>query len=550
MLVRLSWCGQKWWLIDTAHARPVHCDDMPRSSSVTLFPQTPPIITRRTQHFSAAASNFAERADAHTAESGQPPAKRRPPTFALYTLGCKVNQYDSHQIARALLQRGFRRVEFREAADLYVIDTCTVTAEADRKSRKAAGRARRNNADAVVAITGCAAAYAADQFRRVVPDALVLDNTRKFELPELAFAALRSRPDWAENYARYRAQTASEPVPAATRERAVLKIQDGCDHRCSYCIIPMVRGASATQSREAVLQEARTLVREGAREITITGVSLSDWGRARTGAETPNADSEKQRGRNAELCSLLRAVASVEGLERVRVSSLDPADVDEEFLRTVAHTPRLCPHIHLALQAGAASTLRRMRRRYTPDMFLRAARHWRAVQPDGGLTTDIIVGFPGETDADFEESLRVARAAKFSAIHVFPYSPRGGTFAATLPDHVAAAEQKRRVDALLALALQLSAEYAVQFVGQDLPLLVENIDTVSGVVEGMTPHYVKARVRLNASLLTSSTPATATSVAVGDIVWFRVENWREGSLEGTQQPRPTSERNQRMYARS
>ncbi len=472
----------------------------------------------------------------------------RRPTFALYTLGCKVNQYDSHQISRALTQRGFRRVEFREMADLYVIDTCTVTAEADRKSRKAAGRAHRNNADAVVAVTGCAAAYAREQFQRVAPDALVLDNTRKLELPELALAALQQRTAWAENYTRLREQIGSEPLPAATRERAVLKIQDGCNHKCAFCIIPTVRGASVLKSRETILSEARAFVREGARELTITGVSMGDWQQAENGKrETGNG--KKRGGRNAELCSLLRAVATIEGLERVRVSSLDPADVDEEFLQTVAHTPKICPHIHLALQGGSATTLRRMRRRYTPEMFLRAARRWREIRSDGGLTTDIIVGFPGETAQDFEESLRIAREARFSAIHVFPYSPRAGTIAASLPDHVAPDEQKRRVDALLSLARELSAAYAMQFIGQMVPVLVESNEATTNIIEGLTPHYVKARgfaALKNKAETTKqedggihSNPALhPSSFSAGDIAWLRVERWRDGALEGVLQARP------------
>jgi threonylcarbamoyladenosine tRNA methylthiotransferase MtaB len=463
---------------------------MSRPVSISFVPQTPRNITQRAAEVSA-----------------------RRPTFALYTLGCKVNQYDSHQISRALVQRGFRRVEFRESADLYVIDTCTVTSEADKKSRKAAGRARRNNADAVVAVTGCAAAYARDQFQRVVPDALVLDNTRKMELPELAIEALRARPDWNHEYSLLRQEIGSEPLPAATRERAVLKVQDGCNHKCSYCIIPTVRGASVTKTRDTILGEARAFVREGARELTVTGVSMSDWGAAQN---RKNSD-----GRNAALCDLLRAVATIEGLERVRVSSLDPADVDDEFLHTVASTPKVCPHIHLALQAGSAATLRRMRRRYTPEMFLRAARRWREIRPDGGLTTDIIVGFPGETAEDFEESLRLAREAGFSAIHVFPYSPRAGTAAASLPDHVAPGEQKRRVDALLQLARELSSGYASQFFGAPVPVLVENV--VDGIAEGMTPHYVKARVDMNASTHRATT---------GDMVWMRAAHWSDDALHG------------------
>jgi threonylcarbamoyladenosine tRNA methylthiotransferase MtaB len=463
------------------------------------------------------------------------------PTFALYTLGCKVNQYDSHQIARTLVARGFRRVEFRESADLYVIDTCTVTAEADKKSRKAAARARRNNPDAVVAVTGCAATRSATQFERAAPGALILGNAQKWELPDKAIDALLSQTDWAARYALYREQSGSEPMPSPTRERAVLKIQDGCNHKCAFCIIPSVRGASVVRSREVLIQEARAFVHEGAREITITGVSMGDWGRqeaggrrqqpvqnpvqnpqaplVRAGALRAGGVLHSKAGRNAELCSLIRAVATIEGLERVRVSSLDPADVDEEFLQAVAHTPKVCPHIHLALQAGGNATLRRMRRRYTSELFLKWARRWREIRPDGGLTTDIIVGFPGESEEDFQESLRVAREAHFSAIHVFPYSPREGTHAATLEDHIPPAVQGRRVDELLALARDLSAQFAGQLIGQSVPILVESLK--EGVAEGMTENYLKARV-LN----------VPKGTQVGDIIEFLPQQWESGMLEG------------------
>jgi threonylcarbamoyladenosine tRNA methylthiotransferase MtaB len=351
-----------------------------------------------------------------------------------------------------------------------------------------------------------------------VPDALVLDNTRKLELPELAIAALQARPDWNSEYSKLRDEIGSEPLPTATRERAVLKIQDGCNHKCSYCIIPTVRGSSTTKTRDTILSEARAFVREGARELTVTGVSMSDWGAAQ--------NRENQSSRNAALCDLLRAVAKIDGLERVRVSSLDPADVDDEFLHTVANTPKVCPHIHLALQAGSAATLRRMRRRYTPEMFLRAAKRWREIRPDGGLTTDVIVGFPGETAEDFEESMNMARQARFSAIHVFPYSPRAGTVAASLPHHVAPAEQKRRVDALLQLARKLSVEYAAQFLEQTLPVLVEA--KANGTIEGMTPHYVKARLSLESS---------TQDVAPGDVLWMRATTWSDDTLHGIWQPR-------------
>ena len=468
---------------------------------IPLLSATPPRI--KNEALSAVRKNVAN----------LPTALSIAPTFALYTLGCKVNQYDSHQIARSLVARGFRRVEFREGADLYVIDTCTVTAEADKKSRKAAARARRNNPDAVVAVTGCAATRSAQQFAHAAPGALILGNAQKLDLPDLAVDALLAQTDWAAKYALYREQSGSEPMPSPTRERAVLKIQDGCNHKCAFCIIPSVRGASVVRSREVLISEARAFVREGAREITITGVSMGDFAKDEGGRR-------KDERKNGPLCDLIRAVSTIEGLERVRVSSLDPADVDEEFLQTVAHTPKVCPHIHLALQAGGNATLRRMRRRYTSDLFLKWARRWREIRPDGGLTTDIIVGFPGESEDDFQESLRIAREAKFSAIHVFPFSPREGTHAATLEEHIAPDVQSRRVHELLALAEELSAQFAAQFIGQSVPILIETIK--NGVADGMTENYLKARVA-----------TVPQGTQVGDIIYFTpraLARWRFGRL--------------------
>ena len=436
------------------------------------------------------------------------------PTFALYTLGCKVNQYDSHQIARLLVGQGFRRVPFREVADLYVIDTCTVTAEADKKSRKAASRARAKNPDAVVAVTGCAATKDAAQFERAAPGALVLNNAQKFELPARALERLKSIESWAQSYADLRAQTGSEPVPSPTRERAVLKIQDGCNHRCSYCIIPRMRGESVIKSRAELLAEAQIMAAEGARELVVTGVSMGDFS-IMNGA--PKSD------RNAPLNQLLCAIAQIEGLERVRTSSLDPADVDENWLRVVADTPGVMPHIHLALQSGCSATLRRMRRRYSKEIYLKWARRWREIRPDAGLTTDVIVGFPGETDEEWRETLETCRQARFSDVHVFPYSARPQTFAA---DHIEALGglvspdvQKRRVAELIELGQRMSAEFAAQFAGKTGEILVEEVR--DGQAKGLTPAYLKARVALD-----------GRHVAVGDLLQFTVERWADGALHG------------------
>ena len=452
---------------------------------------------------------------AHVAARARTGATSARPTFALYTLGCKVNQYDSHQIARMLSAQGFRQVAFREVADLYVIDTCTVTAEADKKSRKAASRAYSKNPDAVVAVTGCAATKDAAQFERAAPGALVLNNAQKFELPARALDKLKSIESWAQTYADLRAQTGSEPVPNPTRERAVLKIQDGCNHRCSYCIIPRMRGESVIKSHAELLAEARIMAAEGARELVVTGVSMGDFSQM---------NDAPRDNRNAPLNALLGAVAQIEGLHRVRTSSLDPADVDENWLRVVAGTPGVMPHIHLALQSGCSATLRRMRRRYSRETYLKWAQKWRALRPDAGLTTDVIVGFPGETEDEWRETLETCRAARFSDVHVFPYSPRPQTFAA---DHLQALGglvtpdvQKRRVAQLIELGAQMSAEFAAQFVGKSNEILVEQIK--DGYALGLTPSYLKARVEVG-----------ARRVHVGELLEFDARKWDDGALWGS-----------------
>lgn len=461
-------------------------------SSISILSQTPAEIANRGQAM-AVKSTFGA------------------PSFAIYTLGCKVNQAESHQIAQMLQSSGFRQVTFREAADLYVIDTCTVTAEADKKSRKAAARAQRNNPDALVAVTGCAASYAEDQFRKAAPGALVLGNTRKFELPELAIARLRENEDWARHYARLREETGSEPAPSPTRERGIIKVQDGCNHQCAFCIIPTVRGASVQKTQETIFAEAHQMLAQGTREIVLTGVSLGDWGRQ------PN-QPRNGAGRNAALCDLLRGVADLPELKQLRVSSIDAADLDEEFLQTVANHPKICPHIHLALQSGSASTLRRMRRRYTPQLFLKWAKRWREIRPDGGLTTDVIVGFPGETDAEFEESMELARQAQFSHIHVFPYSPREATAAADLPDRVNPSVQKERVARLIALGNQLSQEFTAQFAGKVLSVLVEKVS--DNGAQGLVPQYVRTHI------------ANGLNLKPGDVAEVQIEEARGGELYG------------------
>jgi threonylcarbamoyladenosine tRNA methylthiotransferase MtaB len=428
------------------------------------------------------------------------------PTFAIYTLGCKVNQYDSNQMARLMQEQGFRQVEFHQPADAYIIDTCTVTNMADRKSRKAVSRATRNNPHAVIAVTGCAAEWAADQFRRMVKEAIVVGNGRKRELPALIAEVVRSKGDFPLLYGLQRQADTPYAMPVASRERAVLKVQDGCNRHCTFCIIPRTRGKPYSRSMGEVVQEARTMVARGAKEIVLTGVILGWYG-----GDLP--------GHRKRLAELLREMETIDGLERIRLSSLDPRDLTEDLVEVMTGSRKICPHLHLCAQSGSDIVLRAMRRGYTAAEFAEWVRRFRAAIPHLGLTTDMLVGFPGETEEQFQETMEFARQMRFSAMHVFPFSARPGTPAATMPRQVPPSTIERRAKQLGALARELSALYARRYIGKTVEILVEQRDAAAGTYEGLTDTYVRVI-------------ATGGAPSEGGIVSVTIKDWQVDHLTG------------------
>jgi threonylcarbamoyladenosine tRNA methylthiotransferase MtaB len=428
------------------------------------------------------------------------------PTFAIYTLGCKVNQYDSNQMAGLMLKQGFRQVEFHQPADAYIIDTCTVTSMADRKSRKAVSRATRNNPHAVIAVTGCAAEWAADQFRRMVNEAIVVGNRRKQELPALIAEMVRAKGNFPLLPGLRREEDTPYAMPVASRARAVLKVQDGCNRHCAFCIIPRTRGKPYSRPLAEVVEEARSMVSEGAREIVLTGVILGWYG-----SDLP--------GPRKQLAELLRAMEEVDGLERIRLSSLDPRDMTEELVEVMAGSRKVCPHLHLCAQSGSDAVLRAMRRGYTADEFADWVRCARAAMPRLGLTTDMLVGFPGETEEQFQETMDFTRALRFSGMHVFPFSPRPGTPAAAMSRQVPPATIERRAKQLSALSRELSAQFSQRYIGKTVDVLVEQRDAVTETCEGLTDTYVRV-------IATGGTPPE------GDTVNVKVKDWQVDHLIG------------------
>ncbi|MDI9498440.1 MAG: tRNA (N(6)-L-threonylcarbamoyladenosine(37)-C(2))-methylthiotransferase MtaB [Bacillota bacterium] len=375
---------------------------------------------------------------------------------AALTLGCKVNHYETDALLAAFRRRGCRVVPFAEEADIYLINTCTVTSEAGRKSAQMIRRARRRNRDALVVAVGC---HVEVGERPAVAD-LWIGNRGKTELVDRCLARLATgRDEWPLPPAAA-ASCFQDFAPFAEQSdtRAVVKIQDGCDRFCSYCIIPLVRGPARSRPAEAVLDEARRLLAAGHRELVLTGIHLNSYGR------------EGGTG----LGELLAAVDRLPGLERLRLGSLDPAAVDAHFAAALGSLETLCPHFHLSLQSGSGTVLARMRRPYTPAAYREAAARLRACRSgDVSLTTDVIVGFPGETEAEHEASLAFCRELGFARLHVFRYSARPGTAAATFPDAVPEPLKIRRAGDMQTLGGELWRCRVNRLAGREDLLLLE-----------------------------------------------------------------------------
>ena len=387
-------------------------------------------------------------------------------TVAAFTLGCKVNQYDTDTILRDFFDLGFTICDFNDCADIYIVNTCTVTNISDKKSRQMINRAYRQNPNAVIVAYGCYAQVNPEALKELEGVSMVLGTENKHRVAEIVAGHFQVKP-----------VSAGGNLPVK-RARAYLKIQDGCDRYCSYCIVPYARGSVVSRSVGELVAEANTVIQSGCKEVVITGIQIASYGN--------------------DLVKLIECVHDVPGLERLRLSSLEPNIIDENFLQAVSRLPKLCDHFHLSLQSGCNRTLRRMNRRYTTEQYAGAAHAIRSYFPQALLTTDIIVGFPGETDEDYEETLAFAKEIGFFRIHVFVYSPKAGTPAASYENQVDAKVKERRSQTLRSLADRMNRGFYRKYIGKTLPVLFESES--DGVWEGHTTQYLTVKVPANQDL--------------------------------------------------
>ncbi len=402
-------------------------------------------------------------------------------SVALHNLGCKVNGYEMDVMQQMLQEKGYKIVPFDKAADIYIINTCTVTNIADRKSRQMLHRARRLNPQAVVVAVGCYVQTGEEAVRQDEAIDLAIGNNRKKEIVAILEEYLEKRQTAVDVIDINRTNEYEEMMLRKTggHTRAYIKIQDGCNQFCSYCIIPYARGRVRSRREEDVLQEVRGIVGAGYREIVLTGIHISSYG-IDTGV--------------SGLLPLLMKLHAIEGLSRIRLGSLEPRIITEEFVRQISAMPKVCPHFHLSLQSGCDSVLARMNRHYTSGEYFRTTELLRQYYPNPAITTDIIVGFPGETEEEFAVTKEFAGSVRFYEMHIFKYSKRKGTRAAEMEGQLTEAIKGSRSEALSKIGGQMSRAYRTSFIDSEVEVLFEEKKERDGKMYwiGHTPEYVKA----------------------------------------------------------
>ncbi|MCH5344210.1 MAG: tRNA (N(6)-L-threonylcarbamoyladenosine(37)-C(2))-methylthiotransferase MtaB [Acetatifactor sp.] len=424
---------------------------------------------------------------------------------ALHNLGCKVNSYELEVMQQILQEKGFHIVPFDGPADIYIVNTCTVTNIADRKSRQMLHRAKQMNPNAIVVAVGCYVQTAEEAVKRDDSVDLAIGNNRKKDLAAILEEYLKRRDEEAEGKLLSPDKTLQNTTvidinhtdeyeemtlkQTAEHTRAYIKIQDGCNQFCSYCVIPYARGRVRSRRQEDILSEIKGMVAAGYREVVLTGIHISSYGVDLDGGRTV------YEGQSL-LLDLVEQIHKIEGLERIRLGSLEPRVINGETVERLAKLPKLCPHFHLSLQSGCDETLRRMNRRYTTGEYCHSVELLRAAFSHPAITTDVIVGFPGETEEEFAQTKAFLEKIRFYEMHIFKYSKRAGTRAADMPDQVPDTVKTARSNELLDMERRQSAEFREYYIGKEVAVLLEETKEIGGKRYrlGHTKDYVKVAV--------------------------------------------------------
>lgn len=426
-------------------------------------------------------------------------------TVTFTTLGCKVNQFETEAMTELLEKEGFEVLSTENKSDIYIINTCAVTKESERKSRQFINKAKRINPNAIVVAVGCSVQLNGEKLNKETTADIIIGTKHKGNIGKILKDKIESiegqNPIKSNEVIEdFYAREDFEELKISTvhdKTRANIKIQDGCSQFCSYCIIPYVRGPIRSRSHEAIVEEVEKLALNGYKEIVLNGIHISSYGR----------DIKEENA----LIRLIEAINNIKGIERIRLGSLEPKLITEEFMKRYAKLDKVCDHFHLSLQSGSNSVLKRMNRKYSADEYKDNVAIIRKYLPDAGITTDIIVGFPGETQEEFMETIEFVKAINFSRIHVFKYSIREKTVAAEMQDQVEESIKSERSKELIDLANQISKDFMKQFISRNMTVLIET-EKKENIFEGYTTNYLKVLLKSDINIKNSIIDVNIKSV--------------------------------------
>lgn len=403
-------------------------------------------------------------------------------TVAFCTLGCKVNQYETNAMMQKMIEAGYEVVDFETKADIYIINTCTVTNMADKKSRQMLRRVKEINLEAILVAVGCYAQVAKEKLEQIPEIDLILGINEKNDI--VKYVEQASKNTYVSDVSHQTEFLDFGDVTYTEKTRAVIKVQDGCNQFCSYCIIPYARGRIRSRKPESVIKEITDVAKEGIKEVVITGIHIASYG--------------KDFNTEYRLIDLLEEIQKVDGIQRIRLGSLEPTLITEEFVTRLKKLSKICDHFHLSLQSGCNETLKRMNRKYTTDQFRHVVELLRNAYPEVHLTTDVIVGFPGETEEEFNKTYEFLKEIKFYKMHVFKYSPRSGTVAAKMPNQIDGNIKEERSNKLIELSDENEKEYNQKYIGKEVEVLLEERE--GEYLKGHTTNYMVVKMKTNENL--------------------------------------------------